>query len=156
MKQWSKFFIIVGLRGQGAADQSLAIGEGFKTPSNKVQISDGEEGEKSRRELCSVYTEGPATWELVPMRFQLPKCKPNSSFLQPGWILKSWFWSSSHYLSIYIVHLNSFSCCSGTANTSKEPWVSISSSFVWRVCGLRGAWGAPSFESAKLWGHKNP
>lgn len=39
---------------------------------------------------------------------------------------------------------------------SKEPWVSISSSFVWRVCGLRGAWGAPSFESAKLWGRKNP
>ena len=103
------------------ADRILATVKVLKTPSDKVQMCDGVEGEKSERELCSV-TDGPATWELVPMRFYLPKCKPNSSFLQLGQTLKSWHWSSSHYLNIHIVSLNSFSHCNGTANNSQmEP-----------------------------------
>ena len=121
MKQWGRFLITAGLRVHGVADRILATVKVLKTPSDKVQMCDGVEGEKSERELCSV-TDGPATWELVPMRFYLPKCKPNSSFLQLGQTLKSWHWSSSHYLNIHIVSLNSFSHCNGTANNSQmEP-----------------------------------
>lgn len=54
----------------------------LKTPSDKVQTWDGVEGEKSKREVA--FTDGPAPWELVSMRLYLPKCKPNSSFLQLG------------------------------------------------------------------------
>lgn len=75
MKQWSKFLVIVGLRVQGVADQILAIDKGLETPSDKVQITDGEEREESRRELCSAYSEGPATWELVS-RSQSPGTGP--------------------------------------------------------------------------------
>lgn len=75
MKQWSKFLVIAGLRVQGAADQILAIDKGLETPRDKVQITDGEEREESRRELCSVYSEGPATWVLVS-RFQSPGTGP--------------------------------------------------------------------------------
>lgn len=51
-------------------DQILVTDKVLKTPNNKVQTYDGVEGEKSKRELCSVYTDGPATWELVSAQMQ--------------------------------------------------------------------------------------
>lgn len=51
-------------------DQSLVIDKVFKTRNNKVQTHGGVEGGKSRRELCSAYTEGSATWELVSAQMQ--------------------------------------------------------------------------------------
>ena len=47
----------------------MVIDQVLKIPSNKVPTQDGAEGEKSRRELCLVYADGPAICELVSMRF---------------------------------------------------------------------------------------
>ena len=58
-----------GLRVHGVADQILVTVQVLKAPSDKVQMRDGTEGAESRRELCSLYMDGPATWELVSMRF---------------------------------------------------------------------------------------
>lgn len=51
------------------AHQILATGKVLKVPTDKVQMRDGLEGEKSRREGRSVSPDGPAAWELVSVRF---------------------------------------------------------------------------------------
>lgn len=51
------------------AHQILATGKVLKLPTDKVQMRDGLEGEKSRREGRSVSPDGPAAWQLVSVRF---------------------------------------------------------------------------------------
>lgn len=55
------------------ADRILATVKVLQTPSDKVQMCDGVEGEKSKREV--VFTDRPATWgagvhEALPAQVQ--------------------------------------------------------------------------------------
>lgn len=68
MKEWSKIVITSELRVHGMAGQILVMDTVLKTPCGKVQMLDGAAGEKSRRELCSLYTDGSATQELISLR----------------------------------------------------------------------------------------
>lgn len=61
---------------KGRLIRFLVTDKGLNTPSDKSKLVK-ERGEKSRRELHSLYTNR-AAWELGP------ECKPNSSFLQLG------------------------------------------------------------------------
>lgn len=75
-KKWKQIPYYIWAESKGRLIRFLVTDKGLNTPSDKSKLVK-ERGEKSRRELHSLYTKR-AAWELGP------ECKPNSSFLQRG------------------------------------------------------------------------
>lgn len=75
----------------------------LKTPGDKVQMFEEVEGEKSKRELCSVYSDGPAMRELVSLRLltaqiQTPQPRPTAEPDTKVWVATP----SVHYFNIHM------------------------------------------------------